>query len=267
MIWDHSTYRSYLVEKLGGDRSRTGLRKKLAAAIPVHTTFVSQVLKGRAEFSLEQAEATNEFFAHTRDEGEYFLLLVMHGRAGSSKLRRRFEEKIRGIQEERQKVKNRVKNDDEISIKDRERFYSSHLYAAIHVLTSIPEFSTVDRIAESLRLPRERIQEMIEFLLKLGVLVSRAGEFHPGPRHVHLGGDTPLIIKHHTNWRLHTTANLQFAERNDVHYSACVSLSKADVLKIRESILKNLEGNLSVISKSNEEDAYVYSLDFYRLLS
>src|ERR1700758_4028313 len=107
-IWDHTNYRQYLLARLGEEGSRTGLRKKLAEAIPVHTTFVSQVLKGRAEFSLEQGEAVNAFLEHTEDEGEYFLLLLMQDRAGSGKLKSRFERKIQLMRDERLNIKKRV---------------------------------------------------------------------------------------------------------------------------------------------------------------
>lgn len=266
MIWNHISYRTYLIEKLGGEGTRTGLRKKLAAAIPVHTTFVSQVLKGQADFSLEQAESINEFFQHTKDEGEYFILLVLKDRAGSRALKARFTEKIKAMREERLNIKSRVKNDSEISQKDREKFYSSYLYGALHVLTSIPEFRNAEKLSEALRLPRERVQEILEFLIKIGVIVSQNGELRPGSRHIHLGGDSELVLKHHANWRLHTLSKLQFNDPTAVHYSACVSLSRDDALRVKESILANLENNIKIISKSPEEEAYVYTFDFYRLL-
>ncbi len=79
--------------------------------------------------------------------------------------------------------------------------------------------------------------------------------------------DSELILKHHSNWRQHTISNLQFLDREDLHYSACLSLSTADVFKIKESILGNLKSNIDIISKSKEETAYVLCFDFYKLFS
>ncbi|MBL7544453.1 MAG: hypothetical protein JNL11_11610 [Bdellovibrionaceae bacterium] len=59
--------------KMGGKQSRTGLRKKLAAYIPVHTTFISQVLQGHADLSLEQGEAVNSFLERARTNKPYFI--------------------------------------------------------------------------------------------------------------------------------------------------------------------------------------------------
>lgn len=264
-IWDYLDYRGYLLARLGDEGSRTGLRKKLAEAIPVHTTFVSQVLKGRAEFSLEQAEAINVFFEHTDDEGEYFLLLLLQDRAGSKKLKARFTTKIRLMRDERINIKKRLEADAEVSLKDRERFYSSYLYGAVHVLAAIPKYRTVEALATALRLPRAQLQEIVDFMLRIGVLKEAKGELVPGSAHVHLGNDSELILKHHSNWRLHTLSNLQVLDRNNLHYSACLSLSEKDVFRVKESLLQNLKANIEIIGASQEEVGYVMSFDFYRL--
>lgn len=266
-LWDFTEYRGYLLEKLGPEGSRTGLRKELAHAIPVHTTFVSQVLKGRVEFSLEQAEAINSFFGHTEEEGEYFLLLLLKARAGSDKLRARFESKIRAMRDERLNIQKRLETSNEISLKDREKFYSSFVYGAVHVLTGIPTFKTRESLAEALKLRLMRMSEIVEFMLRLGVLVEKDGKLAPGPQHVHLGNDSELILRHHANWRLHTVSNLQFLDRDDLHYSACLTLSKEDAFRVKESILQNLKANVGVVSNSKEEVAYVMNLDFYKMLA
>ena len=105
-IWEFTNYREYLAQRLGLEGSRTGLRKKLAAAIPVHTTFVSQVLKNRTDFSLEQAESINTFLEHSDDEGEYFILLILKDRSENNKLKKRFEKKIQLMRDERLNIKN-----------------------------------------------------------------------------------------------------------------------------------------------------------------
>lgn len=264
-IWEWTDYRQYLFARLGAEGSRTGQRKALADFIPVHTSFVSQVLKGRADFSLEQAEAINHFLKHTEDEGQYFILLLLMERAGSQALRQRFFRQIEEMRSQRLDIKSRLEAEGEISLKDREKFYSSAHYGAIHVLTSIPGLQTVQALAEVLRLDQNQVQEMVDFLLELGVLQLEKGFLKPGSHHVHLGTETELVLKHHSNWRLHTLQRLQFLNKEDLHYSACVSLSKADAFKVKEALLQCLKEQVQTISSSQEEVAYVLSFDFYPL--
>lgn len=267
MIWEFADYRRYLIEKVGGESTRSGLRKQLAEAIPVHTTYISQILSGRAELSLEQAESINEFFAHTEDEGEYFLTLVMKERAGSKKLKARFESKLKAMRDLRLNIQKRVGQSDEISQKDREKFYSNHYYGAIHVLTGIKEFKSVEKLAQALNLPRPRVQAMVDFCLRLGVLEIKNGDLSPGKQHIHLGNQSELILKHHSNWRQHCLQSLQFLDPEDLHYSACVSIDEATAFKIKEALLSGLKDKVKLISAAPEETAYVLSFDFYRLLS
>lgn len=265
-IWDATNYRDYMMFRLGREGSRTGLRKKLAAAISVHTTFVSQVLKGRAEFSLEQAELINDFFEHTDDEGEFFLLLLLKERAGTHQLKRRFERKINELRIQRINIKKRLGVKESITIHDREKFYSTYIYGAVHVLSAISQYRTIESLSLALNISQKRMREILDFLIHIGILKEEKGSYMPGLQHIHLDNESELILNHHKNWRLHCISHLQFINRDDVHYSACISLSHEDVFRIKDSILQNLKSNIEVIQKSKEETAYVMNLDFYKLL-
>lgn len=266
MIFDFLEYRPYLESRLGKKGSRTGLRKRLSEAIGVHTSFVSQVLLDKADLSLEQAEQANEFLEHNEVESEYFLLLVLKDRAGSVKLRKRFDQKIYKMREERLNVKKRISPEGEIKQEDRLKFYSNYYYAAIHVLVSIPSFQNIDAIVAALKVQRGQVIEMMDFLMGIGLVIKRGDKFLPGPQHVHLGNDSELVLSHHKNWRMHSLDSLKFLNKDDLHYSACISLSKKDAFKVRDAILENLQKNVKTITTSKEEVAYVYNIDFYSLL-
>lgn len=265
MIFEFSEYRPYLHEKLGKKGTRTGLRKKLSEKLQVHTTFISQVMLGKADLSLEQAEGCNSFFSHTNEESEYFLLLVMFERAGVITLKNRFEEKIKQMQSKHLNISERLKPQTEVSQEDKQKFYSSYIYSAIHVLVSIPQFQTIAALARALNLPTTEIKQKIEFMKTIGLVVQQGDRILHGPHHVHLGSDSNLIIQHHRNWRLQAMNSLDHRRENDIHYSAAVSLSKKDAMKIKDSILENLHSNVKVISSSPEEVAYGYSFDFFSL--
>lgn len=266
-IWDFDKYRDYLEVRLGAEGSRTGLRKKLAAAIPVHTTFVSQVLKGRNEFSLEQGEAINSFLNHSESEGEFFLLLISKDRAGHEKLKSRFQNKINEIRETRMNIKNRIEDSSSISTKDREKFYSSFIYGAVHVLSAIPGYQSLKSLSTALNIPISKLKEIIEFMVRLGLLKEDQEKIISSSNHVHLENTSELVLKHHSNWRYHAISKMQFLDKNDLHYSACVSLSQNDVRRIKELILENLKKNIEIISSSKEETAYVFNFDFYKLIN
>jgi len=85
-IYDFGDYKTYLHTKVGPRTTRKGIRGALARTLRCQPTYVSQVLYGRAHFSLEQAELVSDFFGHTSDERHYLILLLQKDRAGTKRL-------------------------------------------------------------------------------------------------------------------------------------------------------------------------------------
>ncbi len=264
-IWECRKYREYLMSVIGPEGSRSGMRKKLAEGIGVHTTFVSQVLKGMSDFSPEQADAISGFFNHTEDEAEYFLLLVLKERAGTHSLKQKLERKLKGMRDQRLNIGKRIDAENEISAEDKERFYSSALYGAVHVLSSLPDCESSEEMAMLLNQPIKRVAEIVEFLLKIGLLKTNKNRLVPGPNHIHLSNETEMVLKHHINWRMHSISNLQFLNREDLHYSSCISISKDDAFRVKEMILETLKKTVDTVKKTKVETAYVLTFDFYEI--
>ena len=163
------------------------------------------------------------FLGHSKEEAEFFLLLVLKARAGTTKLRAHFQEQI-------------------------ERMLASR-----------------QALANYLKLPVERVTEILDFLEKVG-LVERKGEgFQHSKRLVHLGNDSENIVKHHLNWRLRCMRQVEERGARETHYSAAVSLSRKDAERIKRLLVDQLKQNLEIIGASPEEAAYGYTLDFFEL--
>lgn len=265
-VFNYSDYRSYLIDRFGQLGTRTGIRKKACEFLNCHSTYLSQVLSEKIHLSLEHAEALNEFFQHTNDEAEYFMLLVLKGRAGSQKLEGRFNSQLKEILYQRSLIKNRVKDAIEISAQEQDQFYSHWFYTALHVLVSIKELQTPEALSQATGIHVKKVLEAMEFLQKVGLILKSGNRFSIGPKTVHLKNDSHAITKHHINWRYHTIQNVSKMNTEDLHYSAAIVLSEDAAQEIKESLLKNLERHVNIIQKAPEETAYVYSFDFYKLI-
>jgi len=262
-IFEAKTYKQFLQEKLKnrGDRSR------LADAIPCHNGYVSQVLKGSTHFSLEQAERINAFFGHGRDESHCFLLLLQKERAGTTGLRAYFQEQLNSLREKRLVLRDRLQFQRSVSPEDQAIFYSSWHYAAAHVLVSVPGCDTDRGLAEYFGLPLERTREIVRFLVSIGLLKEGKGRLSVGPSSVHLSADSPLISKHHANWRLRAIQSLDRRIGSDLHYSSVITASRDDAVRVRELLVKAIEEIRSVVRASPNEAGFVYAVDFFGLRS
>ncbi|MEM7647383.1 MAG: hypothetical protein AAF203_10770, partial [Pseudomonadota bacterium] len=93
-LFDYNDYREYMEFKLRSDQFGRGGKARLAQHLGCQPSFVSQVLKGKSSFSLEQAFKVNALFNHNPLEREYFMTLVEWDRAGSTELRTYFSQKL-----------------------------------------------------------------------------------------------------------------------------------------------------------------------------
>ncbi|MFL5814696.1 MAG: TIGR02147 family protein [Bdellovibrionia bacterium] len=270
-VFEAKSYKQYLNDRLddpdaGGGR---GARARLSQAIGCQTAYTAQVLRGSAHFSLEQGEAINEYLGHTDEQGRFFLLLIQRDRAGSVKLRQRFEREISDVLSSRLALKNRLGVHQSLSDKNQLQYYSSWYYSAVHALTSIPGFQSPEKISRRLGIDSVRAAQALELLLESGLLVrekTRDGEqLKIGVARIHLPHDSPLISKHHINWRLQAIRALEKQKPENLHYSSVISISEEDYARIREVLVKTLESIKPIIRDSKEEKLKALALDLFEV--
>jgi uncharacterized protein (TIGR02147 family) len=260
---DYKAYlRAWIASRPGGGR---GERSRLAERLRIHSAYISQVLRARAQLSLEQAIEASAHFGHSSEERRFFLLLVERARAGSPELERHFDEQIAGALEKRLNLKNRLEYKRALSPEDQSVYYGSWHYGAIFALASVPGFDTAEKIAARLGLARERAGEALEFLLTRGILVRDGKRLKPGTTSIHLPLDSPLFPRHHASWRLEAVRSLDRLAPESLHYSSVVSIAAHDVPRARAVLVRAIEEVRAIVRDSPEEDVYSYTLDLFRV--
>jgi uncharacterized protein (TIGR02147 family) len=266
-VFEFDDYKIYLNGYLDDPKTGgRGARAKLSEFIQCKTSYTAQVLRGSAHFSLEQGEAINEHFNHTEEEGHFFLLLIQLQRAGIKKLRDRFLKQIEEIRKNRLVLKNRLHAKPVIEEHSAMTFYSSWYFSAVHALVSIPGFQTPEVISQRLKISAKSAAEALKFLAEVGLLTRDPERgYGIGNARIHLGSDSPLISKHHINWRLQAIKSLEQAKPDNLHFSSVLSVSHEDALRIREMFVKILQTIDPIIRDSKEERLQSIGLDFFEL--
>jgi len=264
-IFEYTDYKEYLRSKVGGPHQKKGVKSAIARALGCQPTYITHVLNAHANLSLEQAEAINTFFAHTKDESQMFLLMVLRDRAGTHTLKANFQEQIEQLQANRLVLTKRLGQRNTLTEEQRATFYSVWYFLAAQIGITIPSWRTHDALAANLGLPPARVSEILQFLCEVGLVQKSGNQFIPTETQIRLGKDSHHILKHHTNWRVKAIDSLEREAINDLHYSGVVSLSEKDVLRIKNLLLDQLKENLKIIGESKEEKLYGLNIDFYNL--
>ncbi|MCB9073874.1 MAG: TIGR02147 family protein [Bdellovibrionaceae bacterium] len=264
-LFDFKDYKDYVTQRLDEDLAGRGARSRLAKAINCQTAYLSSVLRGHQHFTPEQGEAINDYFLHSDLESEYFLLLLFWQRAGSKPLKQRLEKKITELKQSRFNLSARLNVSNVLSERDHVTYYSEWYYSAIHTYTSLPLPHTISSISKDLQLSPHIVKSALAFLVDVGLVFLNKGVYKIGTTSIHLKADSPLISRHHVNWRLYTTQKLPERREEDIHYSSVVTLSHADVVRIKENIVEFIKNSKAIIKQSPEEVLYSLDLDFFKV--
>ncbi len=261
----YQDYREYLKARLPTKGPERGLRSRLAEELRCQSAYISRVFAGESHFSLEHASLISRFLGHGEFEKEYFLLLVHEARAGNRDLVEFYQKKRQEVLERRLVIAERIKVKTGLTKEDQMTYYSSWFYAAIHVMLTVPRLQTASEIAKYLSLPLGQVQKVLDFLESAGLAVQDKEKYRSGESRIHLGRDSPMISKHHANWRMRAVQAVDRFSRDDLFYSGPISIAESDVEKIRGKILKLLEEVEPIFQESSEECVYCLDIDFFRL--
>ena len=215
--------------------------------------------------SLEQAQLMAEYLGFTFQETEYFLCSVQFQRAGTTKLRVYFKEKLNVLQKSSLELSERVRQDRQLSEEEKSIFYSHWLYASIWLQTSLLGGQTLDQVVKRFEISRERAVEILQFLAETQLCVFENGYYVMGPQSIHLPRNSVHLTKHHTNWRLRAIEASDKISQEELMYTAPISVSKADFKKIRNRLADVIKEVTDIAIKSEAEELASFNLDFFRI--
>ncbi|MBC7743255.1 MAG: DUF4423 domain-containing protein, partial [Bdellovibrionaceae bacterium] len=244
ILFDYSNYKKYLDSSLG-----PGIKTKFAAHIGCQPSFLSQVLRGEPNLSLEQGYLANEFLKHTALETQYFMLLLQKSRAGSQKLTAYFQKELDTILNSRNKFVARIQDGAELSEQIKGVYYSSWVYPLVHVLVSVPTSNQIGFLVEKTALSRESIIDILQFLEKNGLITKEktGDKYSVTKKRIHIPAGSQLVLQHHRNLRNRVQRCFDEHQPSNLHYSSFLALSEKDVLKIEKIFLNAIEQSEEIL--------------------
>lgn len=263
-LFNYTQYRDFLRKAFPGKGERRGQRQKLAASLNCQTSFVSLVLTDRAHFNEDMIFATADFLNLNITEREYLLLLYHHERAASKKLKAFYQRKISVALEQRKDIKNRISETTELSTEIQAQYYSSWIYSALHTAVMNPKTRTVFALSTKLKISEKIILEALEFLTQWQFIKKTVSGYEPHTRRLHLSSQSPFITQHHRNWQMQAMRSLDEKHEEDLNYSGALSLAKADIVIIKEILLKSIDKIEKQIAPSADEEMIGLSISCFK---
>jgi uncharacterized protein (TIGR02147 family) len=243
-----------------------GELRRLSEATGIHSTTLSQALRGDRPFSLEQVANICRYLGLNDFETKYALLLLQSERAGTQVLREIFEAELKALRQQALELVNVVKRDKNLSEAEKAIFYSNWYYSAIAVLSSVPGLQTATSLSAKTSLSLQKTNQALEFLVRSGLCEEKNGKIGPGTHSTHLDAKSPLVSRHHGNWRIkamekHPGLNSE----TEMAYSSPMSISKSDANKIRSLLVELVREVSEIRGPSPCEEGYFLNIDWIRI--
>lgn len=241
-----------------------GEASRIANYLGVSTTLISQVLSGEKSFTPEQTQNLITYLGLTSLEADYLTFMVQKERAGSTELKKFWNTKLDQIREQSLKISNRVKTDKILSDQERAIFYSTPLYSAIRLFTSVSEKGkSVADVCERFEVSRAKAVGILNFLTESGLCSEKDGRYFLGAQKTHLEQNSPYLLKHYSNWRTRAILYSESLIESELMYTATVSLSKKDFELLREEMAVFIKKFLDQVHKSPAEEIACFNMDFF----
>jgi len=265
-LFEYASYKKFINDLIRTYPSAGhGQRKLLAQFIGCQVAYITHVLSGERDFSLEQAEAAARYFSLSKLETDYFLNLVQENRASTVALRKYFERQLNEIRDRSKRLDKKLNFKDVLPDEAKLIYYSSWLYSAIHIALTVPSLRTVPALAQKFSISTAHTLEILEFLCKYGMAHKENNQYKTKAPLLHLEKGSPLVVRHHSNWRLRALSSLDEVQEKNFHYSLAFSISKKDVQRIHEQMIKSVMEVAEIIKPSKEEELMGLCLDVFHI--
>ena len=263
-VFEFKDYRVFLENYLAKLPKRGhGEITKIATAIGVHSTLLSLIISGKRDLSAEQAYDLARYLQLTDLETEYFSLLVLHSRAGNHRYKTHLQKKLEEVLAQSKKLSQRFEHEKTLTEVERAIFYSSWLYSAIRLFTSVDDGKTVEEICEKFLQPRQKVVSILNFLVSTGLAVHEKDRYKMGVQRTFLEHGSPHLVKHHMNWRNKAVQKADNISETELMFTSPMSLSKEDFHKIRESLAGLLKSVSATVKDSPAKDLACLNIDLF----
>ncbi len=268
-VFSYQDYRNFLSDWIADQPSGGyGIKSKISNYINCKPSHLTQVIKGTSNFSEEQTEDLNHFLELSEEESLFFLNLVRLEKAGSVRLRQRIQNELDKMKKLNERSKIKSKDTHEISPEEKQIYYRSWEYAAIHVAISSDKINSVADIRERLKISDTKVREVISYLLSINLIKEKDHKYQITERFIFLDKQDPIIELHHKNWRLKAMQNIGLSDNPlNIHFSTIIGFSESQLELVRESLINGISRAREAARESEKtEEVYSINLDFFSLL-
>ncbi len=264
-LFDYSDYRYYLKSYITSLPKRGhGEISRLAKALGISATLISQILRSEKQFSIDQGFELCKYLGFDALETDYMICLIEKERAGSTQLKNYWQGKCDHFKEQSEVVSQKIKKDRELTEDEKMIYYTHYLFISIRLFCSLSP-KTILEIEQRFSLTRKKVLEYLDKLLALGVIQKNSDRYENTDQVIFLDKMSPHIYRHHMNWRVQAMKQIEKPKLDDLSFSYPMTISKKDFLVLRKKWVAEILEIQKTLLKTEPDTIAFLNLDFFEL--
>lgn len=237
LIYKHNHYRDVIQYHIEGNASVKGYKSTLAKAGGFHPSYLSQILSGQSDITLDQGAGLCEFFGFDDEESNYFFILILHARASHGTLKRILTARLESIKDRRAVRKWGDFVNSELDLLNTIKVASHWEYSAVWAALDLPLNGTPESIAAFLRITKADVENALAALEEMKLVECIEGTWRGMPgKSISLYGSrevTKILIQTHFNKYLSDFDKIDNYDRTIFHPVSEETSRKVDAIAKR----------------------------------
>jgi uncharacterized protein (TIGR02147 family) len=263
-VFEFESYKDAMAHFLSGPERR-GQLTRAAESLKCQRSYLSRVITEELHITPDHAFNLARFWKLTPDERAYFQTLVEYERAADPNYKSHLKTQLEELKRKYESIQERTQRASFSTDFLQAGYFSSWIWTALHFLTDVPGFQTIEALSDRLGLKKETITRHLEELEKQDLIKHTKDRWVYNKGEYHVTKDSPLVLLHHQNWRQRALIDAQDLDNKNIHFTMAYALSNRDFERIKEMILRIISETVEIAGPSNPEDVVAFNCDFFRI--
>lgn len=263
-VFEFNDYREFLKtyhDELGSNGY--GWKGKLASALGISSSLVSQIFAGQKSLTQEQTSDLCDFLGFNELESDCLHTLVDLDRSGHFKYQQKLKSRLQKIKSQSKKIGQRVPRSKELNEEQKAIYYSNWLPTGVRNLCALPNIKTLEDVAKHLGLEVHTLREVFEFLLEMGLIKWQDDQITYATASTHVDRESPFVGLHHRNWRLQALEKINLKKNEHVFFTGPMSLSHQAYEEIFSYIPNFIQKVMDTSAPSDSEMTACLNIDWF----
>lgn len=239
---------------------------KLAQSVQIQPSYLTNVLKKRADLNSDQLYFLAQKLNCTKEETDYFLLLLEYTRTQIPTRKAQLKEQIENIKKEKLSAKNVLQSETlELTNEQIAEFYLDPLNDLILMQCSLDKMDiSIETLSAKFSISTSKTKKVLNLLEKLNLITFKDGKWKTSKITKHLPKESPLCKPLQAQQRLLALEKLQKTDEEEFYsFSATISADASTKEAIKIEFLNFLKSVQQITEKAPSKELFQLNFDLF----